>query len=138
MEPKKTSCFCLLSRRGFNSFAGKTTKLSVNKTKWAGLLAITYASYSIAFDLSIGLHNGCFMSQVRRMWYFAWSVRQAGRRKIKHLLPVHCSGSSAHPLPQVLTDGDDVKRINQKTVHCSKLVSFMATRKNDNSIKHRK
>ena len=57
----------------------------------------------------------------------------------KHFIAaVHCSGSSAHLRSQVLTDGRDVKRINQDTIHYSKVVTFLATRNTDNSIKHRK
>ena len=54
--------------------------------------------------------------------------RDEERRKIKRLLPVHCSGSSAHLRPQVLTDGGDVKRTNQNTIHYSKIVTFQATK----------
>ena len=64
-------------------------------------------------------------------------VRDKGRRKIKRLLPVHCSGPSAHLRPQVLTDRGDVKRTNQNTIHYSKIVTFQATRNTDSSINHR-
>ena len=52
------------------------------------------------------------------------------RRKIKRLLPVNCSGSSAHPRPQILPDGGHVKRTNQNSIHyiiCAKVVTFPAT-----------
>ena len=41
-------------------------------------------------------------------------ARDEGRRKIKYLLPVYCSGSSAHLRPQVLADGGDVKKKQSK------------------------
>ena len=44
-------------------------------------------------------------------------ARDEGRRKIKSLLPVYFSGSSAHLRPQVLADGGDVKRTNQNKIH---------------------
>ena len=47
-------------------------------------------------------------------------------------------GSSAHLRPQVLTDGGDVKRTNQNTIHCSKIVNFLAARNTDNNMKHTK
>ena len=57
----------------------------------------------------------------------------------KHFIAaVHCSGSSSDLHSQVLTDGRDVKRTNQDTIHYSKVVTFLATRNTDNSIKHRK
>ena len=58
-------------------------------------------------------------------------------QKIKRLLPVHCSGSSAHLRPQVLTEGGDVNTTrNQNTIHYSKIVALLATWDTDNSIKH--
>ena len=53
----------------------------------------------------------------------AINFQEEGRIKIKRLLPVHCSDSSAHLRPQVLTDGGDVKRTNQNTIHYSKKLS---------------
>ena len=38
--------------------------------------------------------NRRFMSQVRRTRHFAWIARREEEKKIKRLLPVHCSGSS--------------------------------------------
>ena len=86
------------------------------------------------------LHNRCFMSQARWMQHFVQSSNKCeawdeGRRKIKPLLLVHCSGSSAQLRPQVLTDGSDVKRTNQNTIHCSKIVTFLAARNTNNSKK---
>ena len=75
----------------------------------------------------LSLHNRRFMSLARRTWHLR-EKRDEGRRKIKRLLPVHCSGSSAHPRPQVLTDSGDVKRTNQNTIHYSKIVTFLATK----------
>ena len=80
------------------------------------------------------LHNRRLMSKARRTWHFALSARR-GEGKIKRLLPVHCSGASAHLRSQVLTDGGDVKRTNQNTIHYSKIVTFLATRNTDNSKK---
>ena len=40
-----------------------------------------------------------------------------GGGKIKGLLPVHCSGSSAHLCSQVLTDVSDVKRTIKNMIH---------------------
>ena len=45
------------------------------------------------------------MSQARRILHEARNgceAKNEGRRKIKRLLPVHCSGSSAHFRPQVV------------------------------------
>ena len=38
-------------------------------------------------------------------------------KKIKRLLPVHCSGSFSPLRPQVFTDGGDVERTNQNISH---------------------
>ena len=71
--------------------------------------------HSQACKCYYSLHNRRFMSQVRQMWHFAQNMRRAEEKQIKHLLPVHCSGSSAHLRPQ-LTDGSDVKRTKQANV----------------------
>ena len=42
-----------IQERGFNSFADNMIKLSVNKTKWTGLLARIRAFRSLDFDLNI-------------------------------------------------------------------------------------
>ena len=49
------------------------------------------------------------MIQVRGTWHFARSTRQAEKKQTERLLPVYCSGSSAHLHPQ-LTDSSDVNR----------------------------
>ena len=55
-----------------------------------------------------------------------YEARDEGRRKIKRL---HLRS---------LTDGGDVERTNQNTIHYLKIVTFLATRNTDNSIEHRK
>ena len=61
-----------------------------------------------------------------------------GEEKIKRLQPVHCSDSSAHLRPQILTDGYDVKRTNENTIQYSKIVTFLGTKNADSSINPRK
>ena len=92
------------------------------------------------------LHNRRAMCQVRQTRHFARSARRWAKKKIKRLrpagwellAPVHSSGSSSHLRLQMLTDGGDVKRTNENTIHCSKIVIFLATRNVDSSINHRK
>ena len=97
-----------------------------------GLLGFTLSMFLdilIIIFLYSSLHNRHLMSQARRTRHFERSAQKEGRRKIKRLLQVHFSGSSAHLRPQVLTNGDDVKRTNENTIYYSKIVTFLATEK---------
>jgi len=71
--------------------------------------------YSFIYSHVFILHNKRFMSQAGQTWHFAQSTRRVEEKQIKRLLPVYCSGSSAHLHPQ-LTDGSDVKRTKQANV----------------------
>ena len=63
--------------RGFNSFAGNMTKLSVDKTKWTGMLGSAYALYSIDFDLNI--------------WFWAQNITRIlrNRSQVRNRVAVH-------------------------------------------------
>ena len=74
------------------------------------------------------------MSQARRTRHGARSARSGAE---KNKAPV------TSPMfwlfrPTTPTDGGDVKRTNQNTIHYSNIVIFLSTRNNNNSIKHRK
>ena len=91
----------------------------------------------------VSLHSRRFISQARWTRQFQNNVRNVreardeGSRKIKHLLPVHCCGSSALLHLQVLTDGGNIKSTHQNTIHYSKIVAFLATRNTDSSINYK-
>ena len=91
-------------------------------------------SASNVLPILFTLHNRRFISQARRTRHCARSARW-GEEKNK--APV------TSPLfwlvrPPTQTDGGDVKRTNQNTIHYSNIVIFRATRNTNNSIKHRK
>ena len=95
--------------------------------------------HSQACKCYYSFHNRRFMSQERQTRHFAQSTRWAEKKQIERLLPVYCSGSSAHLHPQ-LTDGSDVKRTKQANViraphatmqkHCTAKNQFSLNRNN--------
>ena len=61
-----------------------------------------------------------------------------GRRNIKCLFLYQSIVLALLPTypSRVLIDGGDVKRTDQNTIHYSKIVTFLATRNTDNSMRH--
>ena len=79
------------------------------------------------------------MSQAMQTRDFARSARRGEKKKSsggKESIVLALPPTYSHKL--IMTHGGDIKRANEKWIHYSKLVIFLATRNTDNSINHRK
>ena len=84
-------------------------------------LNLIYCNVFIAI-LSIACMTGALWAK-RGERDISREARDEGKRKIKRLFAVHCSCSSAHLRPQILTTRGDVKRTNQN--YRTKIVTFL-------------